>query len=1084
MKAVRSEPGVFPAEMNPVLIRHSAIEDQRFLQAARLPPRSQFFVFDALADALAFAKEASPWFQSLDGDWKFHLADCLGRVPVGCQTAAFPDQSWDIIPVPSHWQCLGYDIPRYTNAKYPFPLDPPYVPEDNPTGCFRRWFSVPSSWEKRRTLLRFDGVDSAFHVWVNGIDAGFSKGSRMAAEFDVTDLLVPGSNLVAVRVYRWSDASYLEAQDMWWLSGIFRSVSLRSEAPAALWDVEIKTRLPDGASRAELQAELVLRNCGSDRVDVRLQPFLFDSDGQPACDDVAPVTASLAGNSQESVTFCVPVADPKLWTAETPHLYTLLLKIGDDEFVPFRVGFREVKIEEGFLKVNGSPIMLKGVNRHEWDPETGRTPRPENLKHDLLLMKQNNFNAIRCSHYPNIALFYDLCDEFGFYVMDEADLETHGCQAGGNQGLLSGNPDWLPAYRDRVERMFGQNKNHPSILIWSVGNECGFGENIANVCRWLKVRDPSRPVHYPQSNQKHPTETDFRQYGYCNLARVRDMGEMDHGGRPAIATEYGHAMGNGPGGLADFWNTMYQFPHLQGGFVWEWMDHGILMHTPDGQPFYGYGGDFGDEPSDKNFCIDGLLFPDRSPSPALREIKKVMEPVRFTPLDLENGVFEIRNRLDFLPLDFLDLRWSVLLDGEVVQQGELPMPDTGARARAALSIPFSIPSPHHAQSRCDLNIDVVLKQKTAWAEKGHVVAWDQFELPLPRLVSAPSIRAPECHLETRIGPEVLLIDGKHGSLVFDRRTGMLKDWNVAGRPLVESGPDLNIWRAPIDNDGVHRRLMKAGEWDRALLFEMAFRPRAIHVEESRERVTVYVEGQMLPPAFSIAYDCQYVYTMVSDGILYVDLHAVPYGDWPEAIGRLGIKLVLPRSLDQVEWFGLGPGECYPDSQTAARVGLYQASVNELHTPYVYPQSNGTRIGTHRVMVRDQSGFGLKVIGKASFGFSASRFSERDLARAKHTVDLKDSGHIFLNLDHRIRGLGSASCGPEPEECYECRPQPFGMRMQFAPVLPGTASLMTAEARWIDSPESFATHYRKQSPAPLAATANMKHFKHPEENFAC
>ena len=699
-------------------------------------------------------------------------------------------------------------------------------------------------------------------------------------------------------------------------------------------------------------------------------------------------------------------------------------------------------------------------------------------------MKQCNFNAVRCSHYPNISQFYDLCDELGLYVMDEADLETHGCQAGGNQGLLSMDPTWLPAYLDRVERMVAQNKNHPSIIIWSAGNECGFGDNIKEACHWIKGRDPTRPVHYPQSSQKAPTSTDFRQFGYCNVARVKEMGEMEHGGWPAIATEYGHAMGNGPGGLADFWEELYNHPHLQGGFLWEWIDHGLLKRTANGHSYYGYGGDFGDEPSDKNFCVDGLLFPDRTPSPALNEIKKAMEPARLVPLDLKTGRFRLQNRLDFSTLDLLELRWAVSLDGQIVQSDTTALPVAAPRGSAEVIVPVRIPSPVHADSRAYLNVDFVMKEGAPWAQQGQLVAWDQFELLLEQVPAAPRVIRPRQSLKTRVERETLTVAGDDFEFVFNRRKGTLEDWHAGGRRLIETGPELNVWRAPIDNDGVHRRLMRAAEWTNARLFELFFRPRALEFEtQGTESVTVYVEGHIMPQAYSLAYACQYVYTIAHDGRLSVDLYAVPYGDWPDVLGRLGLKLTLPRCYEQVEWFGLGPGECYPDSRAAARMGQYEAGLDQLHTPYIIPQANGTRIGTRSLALRDQSGFGLRVVSRENFGFSASRYSELDLARAAHTVELRDSGRIHLNLDHAVRGLGSASCGPEPEECYECRPRPFGMRMQMAPISAG-AHLMQDAPEWINIPESYASHYAKRALKPLAASVNLKHFVHPEENFAC
>ena len=1068
--------------MPSLLTRPQELENPAFLHQNRLPARSEFFSYPDKAAAMAFDRHASPWRQPLDGDWKFHLADCPRRVPENFASGAFDDSKWADLPVPSHWQCHGYDTPRYTNITYPFPLDPPYVPEDNPTGCYRHTFEFSESWGNRRTILRFDGVESAFHVWVNGTIAGFSKGSRMAAEFDITNLVRPGKNQLAASVYRWCDGSYLEGQDMWWLSGIFRGVSLRSEAQIAIWDAEFQTAFSPDFREAELTVEIAMENAGDFPKELVLAACLHDPSGQPLSEVSA--TAEINGRAEKKFSLTLPVPKPRLWTAESPALYTVVLSAGLDNFYPFRVGFRQVTISDGLLRINGWPIMLKGANRHEWDPKTGRVPSLANMRSDLLAMKRHNINAVRCSHYPNVSQFYDLCDELGLYVMDEADLETHGCGAGGDQGFLSKDPAWLPAYLDRVQRMVEQNKNHASVIIWSAGNECGFGENIKTICRWIKGRDPSRPVHYPQSSQKNPTVTDFRQYGYCGLARVREMGEMDHGGRPALATEYGHAMGNGPGGLADFWDTLFQYPHLQGGFIWEWIDHGLLRRSSRSDSDFGYGGDFGDEPSDENFCIDGLIFPDRSPSPALMELKKAMEPVRLLPVNLAEGRFEIRNRLDFLALDFLELHWSVLADGKPVEQGRLSLPPVAARQSGVLEIPFTLPDSRAADSGCYLNVDFVLGANAPWAKKGHVLAWDQFELPVSARPSVPFVSASSPGLVVKTDPETLAINGGDFAFAFDRRRGTFASWRVQDRPLLASGPELHVWRAPIDNDGVLRRLMWTAKWRQARLFEMFFRPRVLEVEaEGRDRVTIYLEGQMLPQALSIAFDCQYVYTFLDDGRFFLDLRAAPFGDWPEVVGRLGLKMALPGSLGQAEWFGLGPGECYPDSCAAARVGHYRSAVGALHTPYVRPQANGTRMGTRHLALRDETGFGLRVMSRDEFAFGASRFSESDLTRAEHAIDLRDSGKIHLSLDHSIRGLGSASCGPEPEAPYECPPRPFGLRLQFSSLAAETP-LMEESTSWIESPESFAAHYGKRAAPPLASTFNLKHAVPAEENFAC
>ena len=995
-------------------------EDPGVVGLNRLPARAHFVPYPDADRAATFEPDRSPWVRSLSGTWKFHFDPSPELAPEGFEREEYDADDWDDIAVPAHWQLSGYGHPHYTNVVYPFPLDPPRVPTENPTGSYRRAFEVPAEWAGRRVTLRFDGVDSAFSVWVNGRAVGFSKGSRLPAEFDVTAHVRPGTNVLAVRVVQWSDGSYLEDQDMWWLSGIFRDVYLLAAGPAHIEDFAVRTELDDACRDATLRVHAAVEGGTGCSVEAHLR----DAGAEPVVAQVMDGAADIA----------MPVLDPAKWSAEAPHLYTLLLSLRDPagrtvEVVPCRVGFRSVEIRDGLLLVNGAVIKFRGVNRHEHDPDSGKALSRESMRRDVVLMKRHNLNAVRTSHYPNDPRFYDLCDELGLYVLDETDLECHGMTQS-DEDQLSCDPAWRAAYVDRARRMVERYKNHPCVMIWSLGNESGFGPNHAAMADWIRGADPTRPIHYDRDYTL--TVTDFFSSMYSSVHRCIAFGEgkadLEVAGRtcarevyltkPVILCEYAHAMGNGPGGLKEYWDAFWAIDRLQGGFVWDWVDQGLRRRADDGTEYFAYGGDFGDQPNDKNFVINGLVFPDRRPSPGLIEYKKIIEPVHCEAQNLAAGTVRVTNRYDFLSLGHLDARWTVTADGEVIQRGPLELPDLPARQSAVVTVPFDPPQAPVAGCDYRLNLEWVLAEDAAWAPRGHLVAWAQFELPVtapPAVLPASRLPAIECAASRRS----IAISGEGFALVFDRVRGRIASWQHQGREVLRSGPLLCFWRAPIDND---RPLV--GAWREAGLHQLQHRTDSVTCERlGPGAVRVTLAQRIAPPILPIGLRCRTACTVCGSGDVLLDLHVVPEGDWP-VLPRVGLELTLPGELDRVAWYGLGPGEAYVDSKQAQRVGLYHAAVDELYTPYVFPQENGNRTEVRWAAFTDADGAGLFAAGDPLLDFSAHRFTTADLERAAHTCDLAPRDGITLHLDHRHHGLGSASCGPGVLPQYELRPEEF------------------------------------------------------------
>ena len=950
---------------------------------------------------------------SLNGQWKFKLFSAPEQVEGEFITTQFDDKGWDEITVPSNWQLQGYDKPIYTNVKYPFPVNPPFVPQENPTGCYRTHITMTETDLTETQRIIFDGVNSAFHLWCNGHWIGYSQDSRLPAEFDLSAHLHIGDNTIAVMVIRWSDGSYLEDQDMWWMSGIFRDVTLLSKPKQCIEDVFITPDLD--ACYRDGSLSIVTKITAPENYQVQVQLF----DAEQAVTE--PIIASPNnrriddhGSYNDVVFQSLSLREPKKWTAETPNLYRCVVSLLDEqgqyiESEAYQVGFRKVAIIDGQLCLNGKPLLIRGVNRHEHHPELGHVMTEENMIRDICLMKQNNFNAVRTAHYPNHPRWYDLCDEYGLYVCDEANIETHGMEP---MSRLSADPQWAHAYMSRFTQMVQRDKNHPSIIIWSLGNESGHGSTHNAMHAWSKQFDPSRPVQY-EGGGANTTATDIicPMYARVNTTiedeavpkwAIKKWISLVNEQRPLILCEYAHAMGNSLGSFNEYWDAFREYPRLQGGFIWDWVDQGLSKSDQQDKHFWAYGGDFDDKINDRQFCINGLMFPDRTPHPTIEEAKYCQ---RMITVSLDNQseqqcTLTVHNENLFRSTDNEQLNWSLLENGIEIDSGSIVL-NIDADSRQTLEINIAL------QPKSDviyhLNSDIILINKTVWANAGHVIATEQFSLcnmsplvlPIIQTGKAPQLVITEN--ETQITNQ----DKTH-QWRWDNNTGLLIEWLVSGKRQFLTSPQDNFYRAPLDNDiGISEvDLIDPSawscRWDAAGIGQWQRECIDFKTETLSEYIKV-ISTFVYRHNNAIQSITEWIYTIDNKGKLQLDITAKLADSLPP-MPRIGIELALPPIKDKIYWQGLGPFENYPDRLTAARYGQYSHCIEDLHTPYIFPTDNGLRCGTHKLNINE-----LHITGE--FMFAVSQYSQQQLAQAKHTNELNVEDTIYVQIDHQHMGVG-------------------------------------------------------------------------------
>lgn len=996
-----------------------------------------------MLSARSFEREKSAFFQSLNGQWKFRWAKSPNSIPPGFYATEYVDTAWQGISVPSNWQLEGnYDKPIYSNIKHPFEAIPPFVPIDNnPTGCYRTTFTIPNSWSNQEIYLHFEGVQSAFYLWINGQQVGYSQGSMTPAEFNITPFIKEGENLLAAEVIRWSDGSYLEDQDFWRMSGIYRDVFLYATPKIHIRDFAVITDLDTQYKDAELKINLNLENWSDTFADSqKVHLKLFEPDSQLAIlDTIISLDTIEQTNELGSALwkqFSFPISAPQKWSAENPYLYSLFITLLDEknqtvEVISHKVGFREIEIRNGQLLVNGKAIYLKGVNRHEFDPDHGRTISKASMIHDIKLMKQHNINSVRTSHYPNDPIWYELCDEYGLYVMDEANIESHELWEKGI--YLAQDSIWQWAFVDRGQSMVLRDRNYASIIMWSLGNETGMGENFQLMATAIKLNDPTRPIHYESRNPAYAHSLpafDIISNMYASETQMLDLAAKDTT-RPIILCEYAHAMGNSLGNLQEYWDLIESHPRMQGGFIWDWVDQGLRKRTEKGEEYFAYGGDFGDKPNDGNFCINGLVFPDRKVQPEIFEAKKIFQYIKVKAKDLKKGHIEIQNTYDFINLDFLELTWELTANGWMLQHGKIEDLDIAAGQTKVLNLPITHPELKPGLEYL-LKVSFRLKENTSWANAGHEVAWEQFTMPykVPAKNYLPLAEIPNLKVEK--DKAYIRVSGKDFSYTFDRTSGMMSSLSFQEKEFLKGTFKPNVWRAPIDNDEGGGTHSFAHQWKTAGFDSLKYEVMSIDVEQIRPSIAkVRIHANLNGKTGFITYEA--CYTIFGTADIILENTFIPQGEMP-VLPKIGMSLQVDPGLSQLVWYGKGPHESYWDRKHGAAIGLYNGSVREQYVPYINPTENGNKSDVRYASLSNITGLGLLVQGYPLLNVSAHHYTLENLTQAKHTYDLEEAEYITFNVDFQQAGLGGDdSWNPRTHEKYQLSPRPYTYSFRLRPI---------------------------------------------------
>ncbi|WNS79053.1 glycoside hydrolase family 2 TIM barrel-domain containing protein [Domibacillus sp. DTU_2020_1001157_1_SI_ALB_TIR_016] len=1006
-------------------------------QLNRLPARSTLMPFRTAEEALAGDRMASDYCRLLNGEWFFSFAENPDKRERAFFEQAFDCSAWGKMKVPAHWQLEGYDYPHYTNVRYPWEgkedIKPPFAPTQyNPVGQYIRTFTVPEEWKNQPVYISFQGVESAFYVWINGELAGYSEDTFSPAEFDMTPYLAEGENKLAVEVYRWCDGSWLEDQDFWRMSGIFRDVYMYSTPICHIEDVFVRTELDETYTDAVLKVDIKAANYEQEKESpLFVQAMLYDDQNLSIFESPLIMKVPFNEQGQAAVSGEVFVENPKKWSAEQPNLYTLVLTLQEEdgtliEAESCKVGFRTFELKDGLMKINGQRIVFKGVNRHEFSSQKGRAVTIEDMLHDIILMKQHNINAVRTSHYPNHPLWYDLCDQYGLYVIDETNLETHGTWKYGQKeegaALPGSKPEWKNNVLDRCESMMERDKNHPSVLIWSLGNESFGGDNFLHMRNLLKAKDPSRLVHYEGIYHYRESEaaSDMESTMYVPPEKVEQYAleaAGKDGAKPYILCEYSHAMGNSCGNLYQYTDLFDQYPILQGGFIWDWRDQALEAATEDGRQYLAYGGDFGETPHDGNFSGNGLIFADGTMSPKLYEVKKCYQNIRFEAMDVKNGLIKVLNQHLFTDLSEYQVEWNLMEDGDVKLSGteeiEVKPQSSGTVCLGDLT------AERDGTKERIITIRLVLKENTRWAQKGHEVAFEQFVVP-PLVQDRPK-QAAAGELQTEENPETVQVKGDNFNVIFNKRTGELNSYQYAGQELLKSAPQPNFWRAMTDNDRGSKLHERSEPWRKA----SEHRVLLSFQTETLDRSMVVTAVYDLPDA---AHSCCVVrYTVAPDGEILTEFELKPGEGMPE-IPEVGVLWTMEKEFNEIKWYGKGPHESYWDRKHGARIGVYSGSVEEQMVPYLKPQECGHKTGVRWATVTNKKGVGLSITGQPTVELNALPYTPFQLEEASHSYKLPPSDHTVLRVQFKQMGVGGddswqAKTHPEftlfADQTYSC-----------------------------------------------------------------
>ena len=1005
-------------------------ENLSVLHENTMPARAYYIPASKRMDNLVEHREESDRMQLLNGTWKFQYFNSIYDIQDSFFEKNYDTENFDEIQVPSVWQMAGYDTHQYTNIRYPFPFDPPYVPQDIPCGAYVHNFEYSRDEKASKAFLNFEGVDSCFYVWINGSYIGYSQVSHMTSEFDVTDVLQDGTNTVAVLVMKWCDGSYLEDQDKFRMSGIFRDVYILKRPKQAISDYHIKTRIEDMLAKVEIEMK-----------------FYFPLNVKISIEDRNGAVVAL-GSIAEEGTAVLEIASPELWNTENPYLYKLILET-ENEVIVDHIALRKIEIKDQVIYLNGQKIKFRGVNRHDSDPVTGFTINTEQITTDLTLMKQHNFNAIRSSHYPNAPFFYEMCDKYGFMVIDEADIEAHGPfmiyrkeDTDYNRfkrwnEKIADDPVWEEAIVDRVKLMVERDKNRFCIVMWSMGNESAYGCNFEKALEWTKNFDPDRITQYESARYRNYDET----YDYSNLdvysrmypalSEIQEYLDKD-GSKPFLLVEYCHSMGNGPGDFEDYFQMIQDNDKMCGGFVWEWCDHAIAHGTAEnGKTIYAYGGDHGEEIHDGNFCMDGLVYPDRTVHTGLLEYKNVYRPARVISYNKESGELVLHNYMDFDDLkDYVKISYELTQDGLVISKGILPEFSVAPHGEGITNLKINVPE----NGKCYLKLIYHLKKELPLLNEDHILGFDEIEVSkedtkcklaekwIPKTVV-------DSELQVNENDTQIHIKGREFAYTIDKRTALFTEMKFAGREYLNHPMELNIWRAPTDND-----MYIKSEWKKAHYDKAYTRAYTTEVVQGKHGVKITSHASVVAETVQKILDVTITWKIEAAGKIDADIAVTKDDEFPD-LPRFGVRMFLDKKLSAVRYFGMGPQESYCDKHQAASHGLYRADVGDLHEDYIRPQENGSHYDCEYVELNN-SRYGIVASAEKAFSFNASYYTQEELEKKTHNYELIESDSVVFCVDYALNGIGSNSCGPVVLDQYRFDDVLFRFQFTLIPYVKG------------------------------------------------